>query len=207
MTTTDLSSYYVWFDTEFTSLELEQSRLIQVAAVVTNHKLERVLPLEDDLVVDLRLPPDTRVSAWTEQNLGALLARCRSDSASTVEEADEKLCELLARAFGGTVPELDQHKVVLGGNSLHGDWFLARKFLPRFSRQLNYRHLDVSAIKLEWLKWYGGEEFDKENVALLKQYLPETGSALETAKHDALYDVMASMAELAYYRSQLAKRS
>ena len=37
---------YVWFDAEFSSLELERAALLQVAAVVTDAQLR---PLADDL--------------------------------------------------------------------------------------------------------------------------------------------------------------
>ena len=54
-----------------------------------------------------------------------------------------------------------------------------------------------------WLQWFDGKEFDKENTALLREYFPAAGLALETQPHDAYYDVIASVAELAYYRAHL----
>ncbi len=94
---------------------------------------------------------------------------------------------------------------VLAGNSIHADWFLVRKYLPKFLACLHYRHLDVSSLKLQWLQWFEGEEFDKTNVELVKQHFAEAGVALDTQPHDAYYDVIASIAELSFYRSGLMR--
>jgi oligoribonuclease (3'-5' exoribonuclease) len=88
----------------------------------------------------------------------------------------------------------------MAGNSLHADWWLARRFLPRFSGRLHYRHLDVTALKLQWLHLYPGTEFEKENREIIKRYFPEAALSESGSRHDAYYDVNASIAELAFYR-------
>ena len=40
------STAYVWFDAEFTSLELDQARLLQVAVIITDINLQRIAPVE-----------------------------------------------------------------------------------------------------------------------------------------------------------------
>ena len=40
---------YVWFDTEYSDLDLETAALLQVAAVITDGALRRVLPAADDV--------------------------------------------------------------------------------------------------------------------------------------------------------------
>jgi oligoribonuclease len=91
---------------------------------------------------------------------------------------------------------------VLAGNSVHNDWFLMRKFLPGFASRLHYRLLDVSTLKIQWMDAFGGEPFDKESIDQLNQYFPGGGIDATNA-HDALFDIKASIAELAYYRSSL----
>ena len=94
---------------------------------------------------------------------------------------------------------------VLAGNSVHNDWFLMRRFLPLFGSRLHYRLLDVSTIKIQWMDWAGQEAFDKENTNLLNRYYP--GEPLDAANaHDALFDIKASIAELAFYRAHLTMR-
>ncbi len=53
------STAYLWFDTEYSSLELSGAHLLQVAMVITDVHLKRILPPEEDVILailDLNLP-------------------------------------------------------------------------------------------------------------------------------------------------------
>jgi oligoribonuclease (3'-5' exoribonuclease) len=143
-------------------------------------------------------------SAWVEENLPDLLARCRAADAPDVAEADHRLAAYVDMAAGPTAARKEK-RPVLAGNSIHADWWLARRFLPRFLSRLHYRHLDVTAFKLEWLKRFPEAEFDKGNPREVKQYFPEAVMPAAGSRHDAYYDVQASIAELAFYRTHLLK--
>ena len=75
------STAYVWFDTEYSDLNLEQARLLQVAAILTDADLQRLHPPEQDLKLYVRLPAETKVSPWVEDNLKDVLRICRSELA------------------------------------------------------------------------------------------------------------------------------
>jgi len=199
-------NYYLWFDTEFTTLDLDRAHLLQVALVVTDIRLRRVVPPERDLVLDVRLPEGATVSAWSKEHMAPLLQRSRGPHALPVSQVEQQLAAYV-RESTGPVPDAIEDRPVLAGNSIHADWWLARKYLPRFAAQLHYRHLDVSSWKVEWEGFQGGETFDKTNVALIRRYFPEAGAALSNRPHDAYYDVIASIAELAYYRAHFRKRN
>ena len=196
------TSAYVWFDAEFTSLDLEQARLLQVAAIVTDTNLNRVAPPEADLDLCIRLEEGESVSPWVAENLPGLIEKCRSDEAVSLGEADRRLAALLDQYCRAPCEAMGQ-RPVLAGNSGHNDWFLMRRLLPAFGSRLHYRLLDVSTLKIQWQDWIGGHPFDKENAQLLNQYFPEGGITAANA-HDALFDIKASIAELAFYRSNLA---
>jgi oligoribonuclease len=197
------TSGYVWFDAEFTSLELETARLLQVAVIITDSELKRLHPESADLNLCIRLEAEERVSDWVEENLSGLVAQCRSDQAVSIEEADQKIAALLDQ-YAGT-PCVDMAgRPVLAGNSVHNDWFLMRRFLPHFASRLHYRLLDVSSLKIQWQDWIGGQPFDKESVDALNRYFPDGGFDVANA-HDALFDIKASIAELAFYRAQLGR--
>jgi oligoribonuclease len=194
---------YVWFDTEYSGLELEDAYLLQVSALVTDSSLRRVLTPDNDVKLAIRLPVGKRPSSWVEENLSELLVRCRSAEAIDLADADQFLAVYIDKTAGPVHPKKDQ-RPVLAGNTIHADWWLAQRFLPRFLSRLHYRHLDVTAFKLEWKRQHPESEFDKENPQLIKQYFPE--AVLPAAgKHDAYYDLQASIAELAFYRSYLFK--
>lgn len=195
------TSAYVWFDAEFTSLELETARLLQVAVIVTDCDLKRLHPETADLNLCIKLEEGEQVSAWVEEHLAGLVAQCRSAEAVSIDEADRRIAAMLDQYAATPCAELSD-RPVLAGNSVHNDWFLMRRFLPMFASRLHYRLLDVSTIKIQWMDWVGQVPFDKESIDLLNQYYP--GGPIDAANaHDALFDIKASIAELAFYRSKL----
>jgi len=92
--------FYVWFDTEYTSLDLETAWLLQVAALITDTSLQRVLPPEYDVRLNIRLPDDITLSPWVEQNLPDLIKACRSPEAVNIDEADTCLADYVDAAAG-----------------------------------------------------------------------------------------------------------
>lgn len=196
---------YVWFDAEFTSLELESARLLQVAVIITDCDLNRIHPESADLNLCIKLQEGEQVSAWVEEHLSGLVAQCRGDQAVSIEEADLQIAALLDTYCKTPCDELSD-RPVLAGNSVHNDWFLMRRFLPEFARRLHYRLLDVSTIKIQWQDWKGGEPFNKESVDALNDCFP--GGGIDAANaHDALFDIKASIAELAFYRKNLCSQT
>lgn len=196
------SPAYLWFDTEFTGLDVRHARLLQVALLVTDTTLRRLVPPSDDLNLCIRLDPDVVVSEWVEKNLADLLTRCRSDKAVSVEEADRRLAALVDRTVGPPAKEI-KRRPVLAGNAVHMDMELVRRFLPEFASRLHYRLLDVSALKVIWNDSRPGQEFDKDSPDTIRRYLPESLDLPAADKHDAYYDIHASLAELNYYRENM----
>ena len=197
---------YLWFDTEFTGLNTENASLLQVALVVTDAGLNRLTPAARDLCLCIKLDPEVPVSAWVAENLAGLLAQCRSETAVSVEEADRRLAELVDETVGPVAREI-KRRPILAGNTVHVDAALARRFLPGFSRRLHYRLLDVSTLKILWNDWCAGPVFDKSDPGLIRRCLPAGFAAPSANAHDAYYDIHASVAELNYYRRQLASKA
>jgi oligoribonuclease len=196
--------FLVWFDTEYTSLEPEQARLVQVAMVVTDMQGRRVGTPEQDLVSPVRLEPGVPVSDFLSRECPDLVRQSRSDHAPSAEAVDRLLSERLEALTGPVAPKIG-HRPILAGNTIHADRFLAQRFLPRFLDHLHYRQLDVSSLKLLWLNAGLGPEFEKENTGLVGEYLPGWTVPTQPQRHDALYDVLCSIAELNYYRTHFLK--
>jgi len=195
------STAYVWFDTEFTSLELDEAQLLQVAVMLTDKNLKRITPPEEDLNFYVCLSETVPLSSWVEKNLTDLVKKCRSSAAVPLAEVDEKLTAFVDR-WCGTPTKTIQKRPLMAGNSVHTDWILARKFLPTFTSRLHYRLLDVSALKIQWLDLTEGAEFKKDDPKTIKKYFPEA-DLRRLRQHDAVYDIVASAAELAYYRAHM----
>lgn len=195
------STAYVWFDTEFTSLDLDEAQLLQVAVMLTDKNLKRITPPEEDLNFYIRLSDSAPLSPWVEKNLPELVGKCRSSAAVSPEEADGKLTAFIDQ-WCGTPTKTVQKRPVMAGNSIHTDWMLARKFLPVFVSRLHYRLLDVSALKIQWFDLTEGIEFKKDDPKTVKKYFP-AADLRRLRQHDAVYDIAASAAELAYYRAHM----
>ena len=166
------STAYVWFDTEFTSLDLDEAQLLQVAVMLTDKSLKRITPPEEDLNFYIRLSGSASLSPWVEKNLPELVRKCRSSAAVSPEEADGKLSAFIDQ-WCGTPTKTVQKRPIMAGNSIHTDWMLARKFLPAFVSRLHYRLLDVSALKIQWFDMTEGIEFKKDDPKTIKKYFPE----------------------------------
>jgi len=197
-----LTPAYLWFDSEFTSLDVEQAHLLQVALMVTDSKLNRLTAPGRDLNLCIKLGPDVPVSAWVAENLAALIAKCRSESAVSLEEADRRLATLVDEAVGPMSKDI-KRRPVLAGNTVHMDAALARKLLPQFTKRLHYRFLDVSTLKVLWNDWFPGQAFGKAEPEVVRRNLPAGIALPGSGEHDAYYDIHASVAELNYYRQKL----
>lgn len=197
------STAYVWFDTEYSSLEIGSAVLLQVAMRITDADLQPLDPLRRDANVFVKLPDGAEVSPWIKENMPDIVDRCRSNEAVDVSDLDAQLAATIDRVV--TVPGGEyKRRPILAGNSIHADWYLATKFLPRFLGKLHYRHLDVTALKIQWQDLFAeGEEFEKEDAALIAKFCPESKIDPAAKRHDAYYDVQASIAELNFYRQRL----
>jgi oligoribonuclease len=203
---------FCWFDTEYTTLELEQARLLEVALIVTDDDLlpirggsegESPASSHDGVSAVVTPPPEKEISDHVKENYRPLLERCRKEGRSA-----EEIDSLLA-AYMDSFPEArsasERERPVLAGNSIYADYFLARRFLPRFLSRLNYRLFDVTTFKLEWQWHYREKKFEKLGSPELIRELYRGRDPVAGDKHDAYYDVQASIAELAFYRSRLKK--
>lgn len=196
------AGFYIWFDTEYSTLDLEKAHLLQVAALITDFDLRRVVPREQDISVAIRLSPGDEVSPWVRENLPGLIKKCLSSNAVDISTADDMLSAYIDSAVGDPA-DMENDRPVLAGNSVHADWRLAGRFLPRFMGRLNYRHLDVTSFKLEWNRLNPGNDIGKDRKKFIRRYFPEAFLPKSGSHHDAYFDVQASIAELAYYRSHL----
>ena len=198
-------SGYLWFDAEFTSLRLETAEVLQVALVATDADLHRLELPETDLRLFIRVQDPDAISPWVLENIPHIVAGSRSEQAVDAIEADRLMCDYVDRIFG-PAPERISLRPLLAGNSVHNDWFMARRFFPGLLSRAHYRLLDVSGFKTQWETWFRMPSFDKENPTLLKEWFPGLSLPEGAKEHDAYFDVQASIAEMAFYRNRWTLR-
>jgi len=204
MTDESTSRAYLWFDLEFTSLDIEEAAILQLAMLITDVNLRRLESDDGGLCIHVRPPPDVPVSPWVREHLAGLLLKCDGPSAVAPDAVESLVCDYVDRHMGSPAPEIDRRPVI-AGNSVHMDLFLARRLLPRLIDRCHYRILDVTSFKLQWEDWLQGDPFDKDDRDLVKRYFPDASLPAEAGTHDAYYDIQASIAELSYYRTHFGR--
>ena len=199
-----MANTYLWFDAEFTSTDLDRACFLQVACMATDSGLRRLVAPDEDINLAVALPAEAELSPWVLENIPEIVAASRAPEAVPVEEVDARLEAYLRHAVGPPAESIGDRPII-AGNSVHNDWCLARRLLPRFVAGCHYRILDVTSLKTQWLDHYGGEELDKEDAGTLRRWFPQLHLPERSRTHDAYYDVQASAAELAYLRAGLTR--
>ncbi|MDD4736848.1 MAG: exonuclease domain-containing protein [Kiritimatiellae bacterium] len=193
---------YIWFDSEFTSLDPREAHLLQVAMIITDTSLQRILPPECDVRLAVRLPENAPVSTWVQDHIPQLVAQARSETAPDAETIDRLLVDRIKQAIG-EIPSDLALRPILAGNSIHADRSVIRRRLPLLAASLHYRMLDVSTWKIAWLDHFNGVPFPKDQPEAILACGVAPAETMAGGEHDAYYDVCASIAEYRYYLSRL----
>ncbi|APR36587.1 oligoribonuclease [Paraburkholderia sp. SOS3] len=167
----------IWLDMEMTGLDPDNDRIIEIAVVVTNSQLDKVV---EGPVLAIHQSDETlgKMDEWNRNTHGrsGLIDRVR---ASTVDEA---AATAQIRAFlGEYVPP---GKSPMCGNSICQDRRFMARWMPELEAFFHYRNLDVSTLKELCRRW---------QPAIYKGFQ-------KRAMHTALADIHESIDELRYYR-------
>ncbi|MBR3052459.1 oligoribonuclease [Candidatus Saccharibacteria bacterium] len=163
----------LWMDLEMTGLVPGVDKILEVAVIATDMKLETVATYEAVVKVDDELMKKRMVGEFWEKNAKARDGLMEQNaSGKLVGEVEKELLEFIDKNC--------TKEVYLAGNSIHQDRKFIEKEMPELDRRLHYRMLDVSAWKIYFEK------------ALSKKFVkPEN--------HRALDDINGSIEELKWY--------
>lgn len=176
------ASRLIWIDLEMTGLVPERHRIIEIATLVTDDKLET---LAEGPVLAIH-QPDAVLDAMDEWNTtqhgrSGLTARVR-DSRIDELEAQRRTLEFLQR----WVPP---RASPMCGNSICQDRRFLARWMPALEQHFHYRNLDVSTLK-----------------ELCQRWAPNLARGFrKDSRHLALDDVRDSIEELRYYREHFLK--
>ena len=170
-------SNLIWVDMEMSGLNPETDKVLEIAIVVTDTRLNTIA--EGPVLVVRQ--PDSVLDAMDSWNRSAhaksgLVERVK---ASTLQEAvaEDQLIEFLQQHVPTGVSPMC-------GNSVHQDRRFMVRYLARLEAYFHYRNLDVSTLKELVKRW---------RPALLAGFAKH-------GKHEALADIYESIEELKYYR-------
>ena len=172
----------IWIDLEMTGLRPDADRIIEVALVVTDHALETVAQApvfvvhQDDAALDA-------MDSWNKSTHGrsGLIDKVK---ASELTEADVELA-----ALDFLREHIPAKASPMCGNTICQDRRFLARFMPALEDWFHYRNLDVATLK-----------------ELVRRWKPELMKGIpKEGKHEALADILESIAELRYYREHFLK--
>jgi oligoribonuclease len=166
------ATFLFWLDMEMTGLEVEKEKILEVAALVTDHDLKAFGSLE--AVVYQSPEVLAGLDEWCRKTHGKSGLVNRVPNGITEAALDDGLCAML------DAPDCPKGRPILAGNSIGQDRKFIDRYLPKFAARLHYRMLDVSSFKIIF-EHRLGLKYKKQN------------------KHRALDDVRESIAELQFY--------
>jgi len=175
----------VWVDCEMTGLDPSTDKLIEIAVIITDGRLD---PVDEGVDYVIRTEKEVldNMNEWciNQHGKSGLTSACLT-SPHTHEQV-----EALVRGYiEKWIPEPGAG--LLAGSSVHADKMFLLAHMPSIMKHLSYRILDVSSIKELCKRWYPSIR-EKEQAS-------RTGEAT----HRALDDIQASIRELKFYRDNI----
>ncbi len=167
----------IWIDLEMTGLDSDNDRIIEIATIVTDGKLEIIA---EGPVMAIQQPEMVlaTMDSWNtrQHTQSGLIERVRQ-SQITEAVAEQRTIEFLQQHVAAGVSPM-------AGNSICQDRRFLHRSMPALEKFFHYRNLDVSSIK-----------------ELAKRWAPSMLAAFsKQPQHLALQDIRDSIDELKYYR-------
>ncbi len=161
----------LWVDLEMTGLCPEKDRILEVAAIATDWKFEKLAEYTAVVKVPEKLMKKRMVGEFWEKNSESrdgLMAQNKDGKA--VKEVERELLGFLDKYFG--------KEVILAGNSIHQDRKFIDREMPELSKRLHYRMFDVSA----WKVYFEGAKDKKFTKRDMHRALDDINGSIEEIK-------------------------
>lgn len=172
----------IWLDMEMTGLEPDRDRIIEIAVILTNDRLEVIAEAP---VITVHQPDEILdgMDEWNRNTHGksGLTGRVK---ASTVSEAEAE-----AQMLAFLREHVAERSSPMCGNSICQDRRFLARWMPQLEAWFHYRNLDVSTLK-----------------ELAKRWNPDVLRGVKKAgAHTALADIRESIDELRHYREHFLR--
>ncbi|XP_076933497.1 oligoribonuclease-like [Bidens hawaiensis] len=173
----------VWIDLEMTGLNIEVDRILEIACIITDGKLNKSVE-GPDLVIHQPKKCLDEMGEWCQHHHAASgLTEKVIQSTISEKEAEQQVIEFVKKHVGTYTP-------MLAGNSVYVDFMFLKKYMPDLASLFSHVIVDVSSINALCARW-----FPKD-----KKRAPK-----KEKNHRAMDDIKESIAELKYYKENVFK--
>ena len=174
----------VWVDLEMTGLDPARHVIVEIAVIVTDGWLERVVEGPDLVLAADEAALAVMAPEVAEMHTASGLLDEIRRSRLMPSDAEARVLQFVRQH----VPE--PRSAPLAGNSIYADRAFLARHMPELHGWLHYRSVDVSTVKELARRWYP----DAYDAAP-----PKAGG------HRALADIRESIDELRHYRAAIFK--
>jgi len=171
----------VWMDLEFTDLDVKKGRIVEIATVITDAKLN-IKAVGPNLVIN---QPDSvldNMIDWNQEHFreSGLLKEIKESTVTLKQAYDETLNFIKSNC--------PPNAGLLSGSSVHVDKEFLGEYMPLIKDYLHYRIIDTSTLKELMHRWY-----------------PSMPDFPKVEQHRANKDILESIDELKYYKAKIFK--
>ncbi|KGN54054.1 oligoribonuclease [Cucumis sativus] len=175
----------VWIDLEMTGLNVETDRILEIACIITNGNLTKLVE-GPDLVIHQSKECLDKMGEWCQSHHAASgLTKKVLRSTISEREAEKQVIQFVKK-------HVCTDKLHLAGNSVYMDFIFLKKYMPDLAGLFSHVLVDVSSIKTLCDRWYPRDR---------KKAPPKEN------KHRAMDDIRESIMELKYYKENIFKNS
>ncbi|CAH1447078.1 unnamed protein product [Lactuca virosa] len=170
----------VWIDLEMTGLNVEVDRILEIACVITDGKLKKLIE-GPELVIHQTKDCLDNMGEWCQDHHGASgLTEKVIQSRISEKEAEKQVIDFVKRHVSAYTP-------LLAGNSVYVDFMFLKKYMPDLASLFSHVIVDVSSIK-----------------AICRCWFPQVKKGFrKEKKHRAMDDIKESIAQLKYYQQNI----
>ncbi|XP_077220039.1 oligoribonuclease-like isoform X2 [Tasmannia lanceolata] len=137
----------VWIDLEMTGLEIEEDRILEIACIITDGNLTKLVE-GPHLVIHQTKECLDNMGEWCRNHHAASgLTKRVLQSTTNEKDAEKQVIEFVKKHIGTHTPQL-------AGNSIYVDFLFLKKYMPDLAGLFPHILVDVSSVKALCIRWY-----------------------------------------------------
>ncbi|XP_053674010.1 oligoribonuclease, mitochondrial [Anopheles nili] len=168
----------VWIDLEMTGLDVDKDRILEIACIITDSKLNIVAKGPNLIIKE----PD---SVLENMDDWCMLHHAKSGLINAVKLSKINLQQAETEVLDFVKQHCPEKQCPMAGNSIYMDRAFLRKYMPLLDAYMHYRVVDVSTIKELCKRW---------NIKIYNSAPPKRFA------HRGLEDIEDSINEMKYYK-------